>query len=344
MSKNIGTRLTRIAAALVVPAVLIGNVAFAAPPVNMKQGRFVTAREKNAVKAYRQKGGYKGDADAKAFAEKLFRTKGRAELVTLKDDGSNHMIFVSRDDPAAHFRVNKTTGDFSWGKGMKAYMNDGTTQGLPGKDGAADVAKRHLTELGLMPGDQTQLVVRGVGGLRQQDLGQDGKPTAEHDKLVTVYFGRKIDGIDVGGPGSHIIVDLGANGELVNVSRRWIELTEEKKTDADLETQGEVVSKLKAKLQRDASNAKSIDSSEPQFGYFDDGKGNIEPAYFYIADVAYDSADPKGAVTQVKEKHHGAVPALKGSRADFEQLEKAKGQPARVGPRGTEDRASQKDH
>ncbi len=344
MIKNIGTRITRVSAALVVPALLVGTVAFAAPQVNMKQGRFVTAREKNAVKAFRQKAGYKGDADAKAFAEKLFRTKGRAELVTLKDDGSNHMIFVSKDDPAAHFRIDKTTGDFSWGKGMKPYMNDGATQGLPGSDAAADVAKRHLTELGLMPADQTQLVVRHVGGVRQQDLGQDGKPTAEHDKLVTVYFGRKIDGIDVGGPGSHIIVDLGANGELVNVSRRWSELNEEKKTDADLETQGDVVNKMKAKLQRDGANAKTIDSSEPQFGYFDDGKGNVEPAYFYIADVTYDSADPKGAVTQIKEKHHGAVAALKGSKADFEQLEKAKSQPTKVGPRGTEDRPAQKDH
>ncbi len=344
MIKNIAARITRVSAALVVPALLIGSTAFAAPPVNMKQGRFVTAREKNAMKAFRMKEGYKGDADAKALAEKLFRTKGRAELVTLKDDGSNHMIHVSRDDPSAHFRIDKTTGDFSWGKGLKAYMNDGATSGLPGKDAAVDVAKRHLTELGLMPADQKQLVVRHVGGVRQADLGQDGKPTVEHDKLVTVFFGRQIDGIDVGGPGSKIIVDLGANGELVTVTRRWSELNEEKKADADFDSQAEVNNKVKAKLQRDGANSKSIDSSEAQFGYFDDGKGNVEPAYFYVADLTYDSADPKGAVTQIKEKHHGAVPALKGSKADFEQLEKAKGQPTKVGPRGAEDRAPQKDH
>jgi hypothetical protein len=343
MIENIETRFTRVASALVVPALLIGSVAFAAPPVNMKSGRFVTAREKNAVKAYRAKDGYKGDADAKALAEKLFRTKGRAELVTLKDDGANHMLHVSKDDPSAHFRIDKTTGDFSWGKGMKAYLNDGTTQGLPGKDTAADVAKRHLTELGLMPADQTQLVVRGVGGVRQADLGQDGKPTAEHDKLVTVYFGRKIDGIDVGGPGSHIIVDLGANGELVSLNRRWSELNEEKKTDADLENQADVTNHVKAKLQRDGANAKSIESSAPDFGYFDDGKGNVEPAYFYTADLIYDSTDQKGAVNQIKEKHHGAVAALKGSKADFQQLEKAKSQPTKSAPR-TEDKPSQKDH
>jgi len=36
---------------------------------------------------------------------------------------------------------------------------------LPGKDAAVEVAKRHLTELGLMPADPKQLVVRNVGGV-----------------------------------------------------------------------------------------------------------------------------------------------------------------------------------
>lgn len=343
MIENIGTRITRVAAALVVPALLIGSVAFAAPQVNVKADRFVTAREKNAVKAYRMKEGYKGDADAKALAEKIFRTKGRSEVVALKDDGANHMLHVSKDDPSAHFRIDKTTGDFSWSKGMKAYLNDGATAGLPGKDSAADVAKRHLTELGLMPADQKQLVVRNVGGVRQADLGADGKVVVEHDKLVTVHFGRVIDGIDVGGPGSKIVVDLGANGELVSVIRRWSEVAEEKKTDADVQNQADVTKNLKAKLLRDGAHAKAIDSSGPDFGYFDDGKGNIEPAYFFTADLTYDSTDEKGAVKQLKEKHHGAVAALKGSKADFEQLEKAKTQPSRSAPR-TEDRPSQKDH
>lgn len=334
-------RKITLAAALALP-IAIGS-AFAAPPVNMQSGKFVTPREKNAARAFRMKEGYKSDADAKQLAEKLFRTKGRAEVVSLKDDGSNHMLHVSRDDPSAHFRIDKTTGDFSWSKGMKGYENDGATQGLPGKDAAVDVAKRHLTELGLMPADQKQLVVKHVGGVRQQDLGQDGKPTAEHDKLVTVFFGRQIDGVDVGGPGSKIVVDLGANGELVSVTKRWMEVNEEKKNDGDFSSQAEVNNKIKAKLTRDGSSAKSIDSSEAQFGYFDDGKGNIEPAYFYTADVVYDIADPSGKVVQtIKEKQHGAVPALKGSKADFEQLEKAKGQPTKSAPRN-EDRPSQKD-
>jgi hypothetical protein len=341
MIENIGTRMTRVAAALVVPA-LMSSAAFAAPQVNVKSERFVTAREKNAVKVFLMKEGYKGDLDAKALGEKIFRTKARSEGVSLKDDGSNHMLYVSKDDPSAHFRIDKTTGDISWSRGMKAYLNDGATAGLPGKNSAVDVAKRHLTELGLMPADQKQLVVRSVGGVRQADLGADGK-SVEHDKLVTVFFGRVIDGIDVGGPGSKIIVELGASGELVSLIRRWSEVNEEKKADGDVQSQADVTKSLREKLQRDGSNARTIDSSGPDFGYFDDGKGHIEPAYFFTADLTYDVADEKGVVTQHNEKHGGAVPALKGSKADFEQLEKAKAQPLRSVPR-TEDMPSKKDH
>ena len=341
MIENIGMRMARIAAALIVPT-LVGSTAFAAPQINVKSARFVSVREKNAVKVYRMKEGYKGDLDAKMLGEKIFRSKARSESVSLKDDGSNHMLYVSRDDPSAHFRVDKTTGDISWSRGMKAYLNDGATAGLPGRNSAVDVAKRHLAELGLMPADQKQLVVRNVGGVRQADLGADGK-AVEHDKLVTVFFGRVIDGIDVGGPGSKIIVELGANGELVSLIRRWSEVNEEKKAEADIENQAEVTKSLREKLQRVGSTARTIDSSGPDFGYFDDGKGHIEPAYFFTADLTYDMTDEKGVVTQHKEKHGGAVPALKGSKADFEQLEKAKAQPLRSAPR-TEDMPSKKDH
>ncbi len=336
--RNIGTRITRVS--VLVSASLVCSSAFAEPPVNIKAERFVSAREKNAVKAFRMKEGYKGDAAAKTLAEKLFRMARFSDVISLNDDKSNHLLHVSKNDATAHFRIDKTTGDFSMTKGYKNYLNDQATSGLPSKDQAVDVAKRHLTEMGLMPADQKQLVVRHVGGVNQADL-VDGK-SVERAKLVTVHFGRQIDGIDVSGPGSKITVELGANGELVGLTRRWSEVTEEKKNDSDLHSQAEVNNLVKAKLQRDGAHAKSIDSSGPDFGYFDDGKGNIEPAYFFLAEASYDSVEEGGKKGQFKEAFHGAVPALKGSKADFEQLEKAQKQPVKSAPR-TEDRPSKKD-
>src|SRR6476469_9759343 len=104
MIEKFGTNITRLAAALAVPVFIVGSAAFAASTVNMKQGRFVSAREKNAVKAFRMKQGYTGDADARALADKIFRLKGRPETLNLKDDGAGHLVHVSSVDPSAHFR------------------------------------------------------------------------------------------------------------------------------------------------------------------------------------------------------------------------------------------------
>ena len=85
---------------------------------------------------------------------------------------------------------------------------------------------------------------------------KDGK-VVEYDKLRTVHFGRQIDGIDVGGPGSKITVQLGANGELVSVNRRWVEVTEEKQHSSAFKGPGDVVKSMKTKLQKDGEKAVS---------------------------------------------------------------------------------------
>jgi len=340
ITTNRWARIARATFALSLPALFAG-ASLAAPPVNVKADRFVSAKEKNAVRSFRMKDGYKSDADAKALAEKLNRAARVSDVVAFKDDGTNHNLHVNKQDPSGHFRIDKTTGDFSFNKGMKGYTNDQATQGLPTGEKAVEQAKRHLTDTGLMPADPKEMVVRHIGGLKQVDVSTDGK-AVERDKLTTVHFGRQIDGLDVGGPGSKIVVELGANGELVSLTKRWIEKTEEKKTDADLHSQGEVTNALKAKLSKDGAQAKQIDSSGPDLGYYDDGKGNIEPAYFFTAELTYDLAGSEPGAKPHKEKHSGAVPALKGSKADFEQLEKAKKDPTKAAP-VQQDKPSQKD-
>lgn len=323
-------------------AVLLPAAALAEPQVNVKSGKIPTAKEKNAVKAFRMKEGFKGEAAARDLGNKLYKAAKANDAVALKGDASNALMHVSKADPGGHFRVDKTTGDFSFHKGMNDYINDRSTSGLPTKDNAPEVARKHLEALGLLPAVKDQMVVRHVGGLKQVDV-KDGKPTAELDKLVTVHFGRQIDGIDVGGPGSKIVVELGANGELVGLQRRWIELTEEKKTDADQKGPSEVVNEVRAKIRGEASKAKKAEVSTPDFGYYDDGKGNIEPAYFFDAELEYDGTDAEGKPALQKEKYHGVVPALKGSKADFVQLEKAARPPGRAPAATAEDKPSAKD-
>ncbi len=307
---------------------LLAAPALAEPQVNVKAGKFASAKEKNAVHAYRMKAGYKDDAAARDLGNKLFRAARESDSVALKEDKSNSLMHVSRTDPSGHFRIDKTTGDFSFSKGFKDFENDRATSNLPTKEKAPEIAKKHLADLGLLPDNIDELVVRHVGGINQVDV-KDGKPSAELKKLVTVHFGRQIDGIDVGGPGSKIVVDLGANGELVGVHRRWVEVTKESKNDGDVKGQSEVVNDMRTKIRNQASKAKKADLGAPDFGYFDDGKGNIEPAYFFDGALTYDGTDAEGKPASFVEKYHGVVPALKGSKADFDQLEKAGRPPGR---------------
>lgn len=336
MFSNVKARsLAGAGAALAMTFFFSGAAIAQGPPVNVKAGKVETAAEKKAMKAFRMKkgSGYKGDAEAKKLGDKLFKHARFNDQVQLKADKANKMMHVGRTDPSAHFRIDKTTGDFSFSKGMKGYYNDRETMGLPGKDKAEEVAKKHLTDLGLMPEKQEEMVVRHIGGLKQVDIAPDGK-AQERDKLVTVHFGRQIDGIDVGGPGSKIIVQLGANGELVALHKRWIEVTEEKKADGDFGRPFDITQKITEKLKKDGAKAKKIDAGTPEFGYFDDGEGNIEPAYFFEAELSYDPAviglDEEPVAKEKKEhkeKYHGVVPALKNSKANFSQLERAKTPP-----------------
>jgi len=314
------------------------------PQVNVKQGKFETAQQKNAMKAFRKKGGPKTDADVKQEGDKLFKHSRASEgMPQLKDDGEGNMFGVGRLDPSAHFKMNKETGDISFNKGMKKYLDDKATMGLPQGDKAVEMAKKHLTDLGLMPEKQEELVVRHIGGLKQVDVDGNGKQV-EKDKLVTIHFGRKIDGVDVSGPGSKIVMDLGENGELVSLHRRWVEVQEEKKGPGDFALEFDVKNKIQAKLKEDAKSAKKVDSDAPDFGFFDDGAGNIEPAYFYAADLTYDVEDMEnpGKRKEHHEKYLGVEPALKQSKAKFDQLEKAKTPPGKD-REGNKDSAPVKD-
>lgn len=300
---------------------LLGTYGLAQAPVSIQAGEFETAREKRALKAYRIKEGYKGYEHAKQLGEKLFSKARASQVLSLKADRTNNLIHISKDDSSGFFRINRTTGDFSFSKGLKDYANDRTPPGLPAEDAAVEIAKRYLREFGEMPQNENEMFLQHVGGLKMIEVKED-ETVLEVNKLVTIHFGRKIDGIEVGGPGSKIIVSLGANGELVSMSKRWAEVQVEAKRRGNFLGKSEVHANMKAKLQREAALAKKIVSSPPDFGYFDDGNGNIEPAYFFLATLTYDSVEKRAGEGHV-DKYFGAVPALKAPKADFRQQAKA---------------------
>jgi hypothetical protein len=324
----------RFLSAVVPSLALLGSSVFAIeteglPEVSIERGKLSSAAMRGVDRIFQAESGFPGYGEARAIAASLFSQSGAKVDVNLEFNKSGSaLLFVQREDPTAFFRIDTKTGDFSFNKGMAEYTAPKHTPGLPGKDEAVDLAVSYLERLDLMPKDKDQLVVEAVGGLAMGSQAENG--TVENfEKLTSVHFGRQIDGIDVGGPGSKIVVHLGRNGELVGLHRRWSELRETSSISGKsfLEAQ-EVTERAVKHLQTEWHKAAKISSAAPEPGYFDDGKGHIEPVYFLQAEVQHDPQIDKLANPDDEPKRYlGVISALHYSGADLRQL-----QPATKGP------------
>jgi len=233
-------------------------------------------------------------------------------------------------DPSAFVEINTTTGDISFSKGFAGYEDEIDTPNLPMGQDAVRRALQHLRELDMLPGNPREVVVNHVGGLRMGSVDEQGI-TREFQKLTTVHFGRKFGGIPVGGPGSKIIVHLGQGGELVGLHRRWNELEPIQHEAGDFVALEEASARITEQLAREWNRAESIQAGRPEFGFFDDGKGTVEPAWFTQATLSYDAElhafakDGEEAPTAIC-----VTPALRISKADFDQQGRADAQPTRA--------------
>jgi hypothetical protein len=301
------------------------------------QEHFATAQETGLLSAFRLPPGQevREVERARQVSSRLF-AQSKVRMGEIKADRSNHLVQVGADDPSASFRLDQQTGSFSFNSGFRPYAAGPTTSGLPQGEQAVELAKRTLGDLGLLPESQDQLFVQHVGGLRAAERDERGTLQTS-DKLVTVHFGRKIGGVEVGGPGSKIVVTMGSGGELVALNRRWLEGTEERKSARELLSREQVLAAVSAKVKRDGVGARRVKIGTPKAGYYDDGRGNIEPAYFVVAELVFDDAkDGRGGTARYLE----VIPALKAPRADFVQETRAERPPA-AAPRGKGSRYGQ---
>jgi hypothetical protein len=319
-------------AALAVPAVAqtagrdLPTVNFAGQPVSGPQTAKVTLSFKGIPSA--------AAADMQQTARRLFAATSSLEqldnvkLVSTLSGGKHRFNGVA--DPSAFVEINSTTGDISFSKGFGGYDAEGDTPNLPVGPDAVRRALKHLGDLDLLPGNPDEVVVEHVGGLRMGAIDEQGS-TREYDKLTTVHFGRRLGGIPVGGPGSKITVQLGKGGELVGLHRRWNELTPVRHAAGDFVKLEEASGRVSEQLASEWNRAENIQAGRPEFGFFDDGKGTVEPAWFTQATLNYDAElhtfakDGEAAPTALC-----VTPALRVSKADFAQQDRADAQPTRA--------------
>lgn len=304
------------------------------PKVSIQPGELLLPSRIGATKAYHMINGFQGESAARDLANKIFNYGNKIpQTINFSSnlDGSM-LLHVSSVDPADYFQINTITGDFSFSKGFSSIIGDFDTPNLPGNKAAVQMAIKHLQALDLMPLHPEEMFIQHIGGLRAGKVNEDGS-TGHYDKVVTVHFGRRLDGIDVSGPGSKIVVHLGSNGQLLGMHRRWIETESVDLNDNEFINQNQVFLNVANHLADEWDQAQKIESTTPEAGYYDDGNGNIEPAYFFVAKLTYDPQIHEFAkLDEYTNKYFGTVPALLNSFAEFRQLQPALEKPAKPDP------------
>ncbi|UCH92658.1 MAG: hypothetical protein JSV88_20505 [Candidatus Aminicenantes bacterium] len=215
-----------------------------------------------------------GFTEADGIAQKVFTYTGAAFYLDDLHPRENCLLYRS-DDNTAKFEINKVTGDIFFHKGMAAYDGDGNTPGLPSKNQAPTLAKKHLKALGL---EKNALVLNGVDVLRKAVY--DGQTSKIYDKLLIVSFKRKLGGHPVLGA-SRVMALLGTDGELAGLIVRWYDVEKVKVSGVVKNVKDHLTNKIKDK-QKDAH---FVLVKKADLVMFDDGNGVIEPALFVQGEV-----------------------------------------------------------
>ncbi|NTW51646.1 MAG: hypothetical protein HGB22_03565 [Chlorobiaceae bacterium] len=222
-------------------------------------------------------------------------------------------VFTSESDRSATFDIDAATGSFLWNFGLKKYTHEHPTLNLPTADQAPAVARKRLAETGYLPANERELVVTHVGGL-DMGVAKYGFNPLTFKKLVTVQFGRVLNGLPVQGPGSRIVVSLGEDGALAGLIRNWPEVTSAKIASNKLKSNPAIRKEIRLQLRKEAGDAVSTSIRNASLVLFDDGRGVIEPAVYVVADARY--TGPRNE-TLVNNPVDFYVPVLKKPEAYY---------------------------
>jgi hypothetical protein len=199
----------------------------------------------------------------------------------LKISDSNIVYYVSDKDANTTFEHNQKTNDISFQRNFSRYLG-AFVPNLPKTDAALKYANAFLEKNNLMPANPKELKVAHVGGLRTTSVLKTGKPGPVIDKLTTITFSRELNGIPVIGAGSKMIVNIGDNGEIVGVTKRWRELDKPTRLDASqIISQDEALKLASRQILSEFGQGSRFKILQTQLAYFDNNGTAIQPVFAF---------------------------------------------------------------
>jgi hypothetical protein len=264
------------------------------------------------------------ESEIKHMAEKLMDyTNSRFNLGDTQMEAVKGRLFWGGQKeyyPTAYLDIDPAQESFIFNKGMKNYMGEGTSRGLPDRSYAPRVAEKHLYALELLPKNfEEQMHLVHVGGVAMAALKEDGS-TANYKKWVTVIYGRTLNGLPVKGA-SRIAVKMGINGELVGLVRSWPVLKKKAISSKHMIPTHYRMEHLKRHLQSlyANSNTEAVIITDVNIVMYDDGRGIIEPALFALGEIRLEDGS--------EEPADWMIPLLKRPNARYSILERVPVQP-----------------
>ena len=222
--------------------------------------------------------------DSKKMVEKFL---GTTDTGPLYKSAENTVYFTSKDDVTATFEHDLDTGNFTFNKGMKKYLGDYAPR-LPSKDAAIKATEDFLSKNELLPKDRSQLKLVHFGGIRSNSVidGKNAGPVT--DKLVTITYGRVVDGLPVIGPGSKLVANVGEEGELVGLVHRWRELDAQTKKQVQREemlSQQEAEEMARRQIQHEYGQDISYKILGSGKAYYDNNGKILQPVYTFETEI-----------------------------------------------------------
>lgn len=248
----------------------------------------------------------------------------------LRSEGTRR-LWSAPNDRSALFQLDARTGNFIFSGGMNRYRKDGSTQGLPTEQGAAELARSQLAKLGLRP-EGGELKLAHVGGVNMGAYDGKGEPKI-YEKLRTVQFSRVLGGLPVEGD-SRIVVQLGEAGGMAGLTYQWPTLTTTKLERDALGDPQSVKARALEILRSVAPRAVRSKLVSVSLVLYDDGLGSIEPAYHFVVQQYF--AFPPGTLTMNPLDFY--LPVLKSPKVNLPKVSGAvanrPGEDRKVAPSG----------
>ncbi len=200
---------------------------------------------------------------------------------------ANGVITVADANKGSNFMMLELkTGYLSFNRGMADQIDD-KPGNLPSDEKAAELASAFLNQYKFGPGNPKEMSLAHVGHIRSASF--DPKTERQgpvRDQMLTVYFGRKLNGVPVIGSGSTMIVRIGDEGEVVGGARRWTECSGARLIKAtDLRSVAQLTKDIETSLIQEMGTAKRIEVVQFILVYYDNGGTHIQPALAYEASV-----------------------------------------------------------